>query len=215
MLIRAQRLTVPLDDNDSIAGLSKTTSHCFDTDKVRLLYIRAQVTRIDLKIDLALCEVMRRYKRLIGSSTGWSFAVGGSTINQKVSINKATKAIINCFGLPTVSADVAMESLKANVWSTLGTNMTLALAETLQVVGVLGSVALAGIPVWTVSGGAYTNVLREATMSMLTDCFTFSSSQCSVHCTGHLPPIPNHGMRPYPGPCEVFQRSNVPRQWTT
>ena len=75
-------LTPRPDDDDSIADLSKTTSHCFDTDKVRLLYIRAQVSRIgesikpclpqnyiltfavlDLKIELALAETMRRYKK--------------------------------------------------------------------------------------------------------------------------------------------------------
>lgn len=39
------------DDSNSIAELSKTTSHCFDTDKVRLLYVRAQVTRIGTYTD--------------------------------------------------------------------------------------------------------------------------------------------------------------------
>lgn len=70
----------PTDDDASIANLSKTTAHCFDTDKVRLLYIRAQTSRIDLKIDIALCEIMRRYKKLIRSSTGSSFAPMGATI---------------------------------------------------------------------------------------------------------------------------------------
>jgi len=117
------------DDDSSIAELSKITSQCFDTDKVRLLYIRAQTSRIDLKIDIALCEVMRRYKKLIRSSTGSSFAPMGATINRKVSTNQVTRAIVNCFGLPTVSADAALDALKKNVWTTAGTNVTLALAE--------------------------------------------------------------------------------------
>lgn len=133
------------DDESSIANLSKITAHCFDTDKVRLLYIRAQTSRIDLKIDLALCEIMRRYKKLIRSSTGSSFAPMGATINRKVSTNNVTKAIVNCFGLPTVSADAAIEALKKNVWVTTGTNVTLALAEGFNLFGILAAVATGGM----------------------------------------------------------------------
>ena len=138
-------LTARTDDKNSIAELSKTTSRCFDIDKVRLLYVRAQVTRIDLKIDLALCEVMKRYKRVVRGASGWAFSVAGSTINQKMSIAMMTKSIINCFGLPSVSADVALQSLKTNVWSFLGTNLTLALTESLSIIGLLGSVAAGGM----------------------------------------------------------------------
>ena len=141
-----------LDDDESIADLSKTTSHCFSADKVRLLFIRAQVTRIDLKIDLALIEVMRRYKRLIRSATGTSYALFGPSINKKVATNAVTKAIINCFGLPTVSADTAVEALKATVWKTFGTNATLALAEGFQLIGLTGTVFAGGIPAWLITG---------------------------------------------------------------
>lgn len=123
------------DDDTSIAQLSKATSSCFDTDKVRLLYIRAQVTRIDLKVDLAICEIMRRYRRLLRSSTGSAFAPMGSTINRKISTTAVTRAVINCFGLPTVSAEAAIEALKASVWHLSGTNATLAFAEVFQAVG--------------------------------------------------------------------------------
>jgi hypothetical protein len=43
---RVELTDLRTDDDKSIATLSKTTSQCFDTDKVRLLYIRAQITRI-------------------------------------------------------------------------------------------------------------------------------------------------------------------------
>lgn len=39
-------ISVLIDDDESIAELSETTSHCFDNDRLRLLYVRAQVTRI-------------------------------------------------------------------------------------------------------------------------------------------------------------------------
>ncbi|KAK0949162.1 hypothetical protein LTS01_025871, partial [Friedmanniomyces endolithicus] len=135
--IRPLADSVP-DDEASIADLSKTTSRCFDTDTVRLLYIRAQVTRIDLKIDLALCEVIRRYRRLTRSATGAGYAPMGATFARKVSIEQVTKAIINCFGLPTVSANTALGSLKSNVWGGIGSKLTLALAESFQTIGVVG-----------------------------------------------------------------------------
>jgi hypothetical protein len=87
------------------------------------------VTRIDLKIDLALCEVMRQYKRLIRDITGATFAPLGPTITRKVSTDRVVKTIINCFGLPTVSAAAAIEALKTNVWTTVGSNVALAVAE--------------------------------------------------------------------------------------
>lgn len=151
------------DDDESISQLSKTTSQCFDTDKVRLLYIRAQVTRIDLKIDLALCEVNKRYKKLVRRATGTSYAVGGASINRKASTNNVTKAVINCFGLPSVSADTAVEALKATVWKTWGTNMQLAMAEVLQLVGLTGTVFAAGIPAWLITGSINASYVVPAT----------------------------------------------------
>ncbi|KAK5726643.1 hypothetical protein LTR15_002530 [Elasticomyces elasticus] len=167
-------VAISQDDETSIAELSKTTSRCFDTDTVRLLYIRAQVTRIDLKIDLALCEVARRYKRLIRSATGASFAPMGATITRKVSINQVTKAIINCFGLPSVSANTAVEALRSSVWKSLGSNATLALAESLQIIGTIGTVFVLGIPVWAVSGGINSSYIVPAT------CRLFLTMACDL-----------------------------------
>ncbi|KAK4561601.1 hypothetical protein LTR86_004280 [Recurvomyces mirabilis] len=156
-------LAVAQDDESSIAHLSKTTSSCFDTDKVRLLYIRAQVTRIDLKIDMAVCEVIKQYKRLIRDATGATFAPFGATITRKVSTNRIIKSIINCFGLPTVSADTAVEALRANVWNMTGSNIALAFAEALQCIGVIGTVFAAGIPAWAVTGTINTSYVVPAT----------------------------------------------------
>ncbi|KAI7716251.1 hypothetical protein KC353_g5518 [Hortaea werneckii] len=156
-------VAVSQDDASSIANLSQTTSHCFDTDKVRLLYIRAQVTRIDLKIDMALCEVNRRYKRLIRDATGSVFAPGGATITRKVSTTAITKKIINCFGLPTVSAEMALDALNTNVWNTLGQNLVLALAEGLHIFGIMASGAMSGIPIFLVSGSINASYIVPAT----------------------------------------------------
>lgn len=52
---------------------------------------------------------------------------------------------MNCFGLPTVSADVAIEHLRKNVWTTAGTNVTLALAEGFNLFGIFAAAATAGM----------------------------------------------------------------------
>lgn len=140
------------DDDESIANLSKTTSHCFDTDKVRLLYVRAQVSRIDLKIDLALCEVNRRYKRLVRDAAGSAFAPMGATITQKVSTTAITKKIINCFGLPTVSAEKALAALTSNVWRALGHKVMMAISEGFHIFGILASAPVMGAPTYLISG---------------------------------------------------------------
>lgn len=69
--------------------------------------------------------------------------------NRKVSTNNVTKAIVNCFGLPTVSAAAAIDALKKNVWTTAGTNVTLALAEGFNLFGILAAAATGGM-----AGGA-------------------------------------------------------------
>ena len=106
---------------------------------------------------------MRRYKKLIRSTTGSTFAAGGSTINKNVTTNAVCKAIINCFGLPTVSANAALEALKASVWNNLGTNVGLALADTFQAIGMTGTVFAAGIPAWAVTGAISTPYVVPAT----------------------------------------------------
>lgn len=138
------------EDDESIAFLSKTTAQCFDMDKVRLLYIRAQISRIDLKVDLALAEVMRRYKTLAKAASGAAFMVGATTTHRKRAPQKACKAIMNCFGL--LSVVTTMEVLKSNVWDGLGFDLLSALAEGINTMGVVGTVFTGGIPGWIVTG---------------------------------------------------------------
>lgn len=117
------------DDDESIALLSKTTSQCFDLDKVRLLYVRAQVARVDLKIEAALFDCMRRYKILASTATGLSFAPIAPSTHRKAASFKACQAIMNCFGLPSVSAEAAIAALKTNVWMHDGLDVAMLLAE--------------------------------------------------------------------------------------
>ncbi|KXT04957.1 hypothetical protein AC578_10334 [Pseudocercospora eumusae] len=163
-MINTDNLFFPLvDDEESIAFLSKTTSHCFDIDKVRLLYIRAQVTRIDLKIDMAMCEVMRRYKALVRTASGVSFSFAGSTIHRKNAASKVCKAIINCFGLPGVSTDNVITALNKNVWTYIGVDPLVSIAEAINLLGYIGTGFAGGIPAWLVTGAISLPLVVPAT----------------------------------------------------
>lgn len=138
-MLRIQ-LTEHFPDSDaSVSELSKTTSHCFDIDRVRALWISAQVTRIDLKIDLALHEVMRRYRALIRTATATGFVAGAGSIHRRAASHKVCQAIVGCFGLPLVSTDKALEAMKTNVWDKLGFDLAVALAETWNCMGAVGT----------------------------------------------------------------------------
>lgn len=85
LLLQALRHANPwvpaTDDDKSIKFLSQTTAECFSHDRVRLLYIRAQVTRIDLKIDLAMAETVRIYRRVLASSASLTAVPLASSTN--------------------------------------------------------------------------------------------------------------------------------------
>lgn len=51
------------DDKEPIKTLSEETARCFDYEKVRMMYVAAQVVRIDLKVDLAVLKTMLIYKK--------------------------------------------------------------------------------------------------------------------------------------------------------
>lgn len=112
---------------------------------------------------MALCEVMRRYRKLVRAATGSAFAPLGATINRRVSTATVTKSIISCFGLPTVSAEAALEALKTNVWNDMGANFTIAFAEGLHLIGIAGSVCVSGIPVWMITGAINTSYIVPLT----------------------------------------------------
>lgn len=96
---------------------------------MRLLYIRAQVTRIDLKIDMALHEVMRRYRALIRTATATSLIAAAGSIHRHAASVRVCHAIVGSFGIPNVTASQALDALKTSVWDGIGFDPGVALAE--------------------------------------------------------------------------------------
>lgn len=94
---------------------------------------------------------MKRYKRLV-RRTGANWAPFGATVTRKVSTTQVTNSIINCFGLPAVSADIALEALKANVWNTFKGDIQLALSEVFHLIGLSCTGLAFGAPIWLLTG---------------------------------------------------------------
>lgn len=94
---------------------------------------------------------MKRYTRLV-RRTGANWAPLGATVTREVSTTQLTKSIINCFGLSVVSAEVALEALNTNVWSTFKGDIQLALSEMFHLIGLSCTGLAVGAPIWLVTG---------------------------------------------------------------
>lgn len=106
----------------------------------------------DLKVDMAQAEILKRYKRLVRRSATTLVPLG-ATITRKVSHAKLTSSIMRCFGLPTITAEAALEVFKANLCSTTSSNVQLAFAEAFQLIGLSCTGLTLGSPIWLVTGG--------------------------------------------------------------
>ncbi|KAK1759979.1 hypothetical protein QBC47DRAFT_458153, partial [Echria macrotheca] len=139
-------IAVDKDDEESIQRLTEITAESFTHDRVRLLYIRAQVTRIDLKISLALEETMTVYRRILKSALGVGAMPLASTSNRMAAAISICSAIINCFGLPRVTPEVLFQICKANLLDDLGNNFAVFFAEGLATVALGATILSGGMP---------------------------------------------------------------------
>lgn len=113
---------------------------------MRLLYIRAQVTRIDLKISLALDETMVVYKRILKSATGSGGIPMAASSNRMAAAINVCSVIINCFGLPRVTPETVFQICKANLLDDLGNGFAIFLSEGLAAVAMGATIVTGGMP---------------------------------------------------------------------
>ena len=95
---------------------------------------------------------MRRYRPLVKTATGVSFTPIGASTHRKTAAAKVCTAILNCFGLPSVSSQTAIANMKQNVWDHLGFDFFMAIAEGLNLFGVAGTGIAGGVPAVLVTG---------------------------------------------------------------
>ncbi|KAE8442406.1 hypothetical protein EG329_003364 [Mollisiaceae sp. DMI_Dod_QoI] len=125
-------VSIDPDDSETIDQLTEETARCFDHEKVRLLYISAQVTRIDLKVDMAIAETMRIYEHTARGALASGFIPGGISTTGIAVSTAVCKYMVTCFGLPTVSAKTVMGIIDAVIWEDMGNNFSVFFAEGLS-----------------------------------------------------------------------------------
>ena len=112
------------DDPRSIEDLSKVTMQHVEGEKLRLLYIATQTASMNLKIGAAVKEVMKIYTEALGTPSTAGLAI--PTVSLKVRAASAMlvcSAIVQCFGLPSVSNQTVLEIMKNTVWDDAGNNI--------------------------------------------------------------------------------------------
>ncbi|KAK5121572.1 hypothetical protein LTR85_004744 [Meristemomyces frigidus] len=106
---------VAQDDPQSIAELTEISSSVFKDGKTRLMYIRSQMARPDLKIHMAVYETMRLYKRVVSIAAGTAWLPFGPTGSRQGSKDDICKRIINCFGVKGVDSKKALHLMQSNI----------------------------------------------------------------------------------------------------
>lgn len=139
----------------------------FTSEKVRLAYVAAQTASIDIKIDCAIIETMKIYRKVLGSSTGLACLPTAPATNRAAAAIAVCNAIIKCFGVPTVSGKTAYEITKCNLWDDMGDSLAILFAEGLATVGTLGMVASGGAPFFLASAPINIALVVPATTRLM------------------------------------------------
>ena len=107
------------DDQESIKRLNKVTVENVQNENLRLRYVAAQSADIDVKINCAITETMKIYKRALGTATGLGLIPTAASIHLNTSAKSVCKAIGQCFGLPRVIHGMVYEIVKSHLWNDL------------------------------------------------------------------------------------------------
>ncbi|KAL8884032.1 MAG: hypothetical protein Q9215_007834 [Flavoplaca cf. flavocitrina] len=117
-------VAVARDDPKSIEDLNKITMQNVKDEKLRLLYIATQTASMNLKIDAAVKEVMKVYTDVLGTSSTAGLVVPIVSSKMRAASGMLVcSAIVQCFGLPSVSTQTVVEIMKNTIWEDAGDNL--------------------------------------------------------------------------------------------
>ena len=159
--------TNSIEDKTSIKMLAEETARCFDHEKVRMLYIAAQVRCIDLKVDLAVSKTMQIYKQTLKSAVTVTAIPLGNTANQVTVAVVICTAIVNAFGVPSVTAATVQHIVKDSVWDVMSRNFSVLMADIIATVGCLLTIGLGGLPVFLAAAPLNVPLAIPATAQLL------------------------------------------------
>ena len=151
VIVQALQLTAT-DDRKSIERLNQMTLDNVKDEKLQMLYIATQTASINLKITTAVGEVMKIYRRVVGTASTLSSIPTATTTNRAGAAMAICKAIVQCFGLPTVNYETVLEIVKNTVWDDASHNLLVMFSEALATFGVVATVGLYGMPVFLAAG---------------------------------------------------------------
>ena len=79
------------------------------------MYVKAQMTRPDLKINMAIFMAMRRYRHAVGAATTSGLFPLLPTTTRKGMKDDICRRIVACFGIKGLEAKQALKSMKDNL----------------------------------------------------------------------------------------------------
>ncbi|KAL8775566.1 MAG: hypothetical protein Q9209_000062 [Squamulea sp. 1 TL-2023] len=160
-------VAVARNDPKTIENLSRITSENVKDEKLQLLYIGTQTASVNLKIDAAVKEVMKIYTRVLGTASASGIVPTASSANRAGSAITVCRAIVQCFGLPTVNIQTILEIMKSTVWDDAGHNVMIAFSEVIATAGVFASVGSFGAPFFLVAGALNFPLVVPATTRLM------------------------------------------------
>ncbi len=131
------------------------------------MYIAAQVARIDLKVDLAVTKTMQIYKRTLKSAGSVAAIPLGSTAYRITVAALVCKAVVNAFGVPTVTVATVQQIVKNIVWDDIGCSFSVLMAECIATVGIFGTLVLWGMPGFLAAGVVNIPIVTPATAQLM------------------------------------------------
>ena len=166
VISQALQLTAT-DDRRSIERLNQMTLDNVKDEKLQMLYIATQTASINLKINTAVGEVMKIYRRVLGTVTTLSSIPTATTTNRAGAAMAICKAIVQCFGLPTVNYNTILEIVKNTVWDDAGHNLLVMFSEAVATLGVITTVGLGGAPFFLATGAFNFPLVVPATTRLM------------------------------------------------
>lgn len=166
VLVQALQLTT-IDDGKSIERLNQITLDNVKDEKLQLLYIATQTASVNLKINTAIGEVMKIYRRVLGTASTLSSIPTATTTNRAGAATAICKAIVQCFGLPTVNYKTVLEVVKNTVWDDAGHNVLVIFSEIVATIGMVGTVGLGGMPLFLAAGAFNFPLVVPATTRLM------------------------------------------------
>lgn len=166
-------------------------------ENLRLVYVATQSADIDLKINSAINETMKIYRYALGTGIALGYIPTAASIHLNYYAISVCKAIVQCFGWPTVSYRRVYETVKGNLWDDLDHDFSVITPNSLsavyltstEVVGAALTAGLANIPLVLVVTTRLILILASDLILTFVRAFTETAAFTSGGSGGSLPQL--------------------------